>query len=66
MPAAMHTKAAADHTSCAAAHHAAAQQHTAGDHNAAQASSIKAKGSCDTAGKTSTDACNKSAAQAKK
>jgi hypothetical protein len=66
MPAAMHTKAAADHSSCAAAHQAAAQQHTAGDQHAALASSTKAKGNCDTAVKSSTDACNKSAAQAKK
>jgi len=66
MPAAIHAKAAADHKSCATAHEAAAQQHAAGNQTAALASSTKAKGCCDTAVKSSTEACDKTAAQAKK
>ena len=66
MPVATHTKAAADHKSAATAHEAAAQLHTKGDHAAAIESANKAKGCCDTAQKSSTEAHGKSAMHAKK
>ena len=59
MPMATHTKAVEDHRS-------AAELHGKGDHSAALEKSAKAKGCCDTAHKSSTDAHSKSTAQAKK
>lgn len=66
MPVATHTKAAEDHKSAAKAHETAADLHTKGDHGAALDSSTKAKGCCDTAQKSSSDAHGKSQMHAKK
>ena len=66
MPMASHTKAAEDHRAAAQAHQTAAELHGKGDHTAALEKSTKAKGCCDRANKSSTDAHGKSTAQAKK
>lgn len=66
MPMATHTKAAEDHRAAAQAHQSAAELHGKGDHSAALEKSTKAKGCCDTAHKSSTDAHGKSTAHAKK
>ena len=66
MPMSTHTKAAEDHQAAAKAHETAAELHGKGDHAAALEKSTKAKGCCDTAHKTSTDAHAKSVAQANK
>jgi hypothetical protein len=65
MPVASHTKAASDHKSAASAHESAAALHTKGDHKTAHDSSLKAQSCCDTAGKSSKDASEKSAMSAK-
>ena len=66
MPMATHTKAAEDHRAAAQAHQNAAELHGKGDHSGALEKSAMAKGCCDTARKSSTEAHGKSTAQAKK
>jgi hypothetical protein len=66
MPVATHTKAADDHKMAAQAHQTAAELHGKGDHVAALENSAKAKGCCDTAQKSTTEACGKSSTHAKK
>jgi hypothetical protein len=65
MPIASHTRAAHDHTAAATAHDQAAALHAKGDHTAALEGSTKAKGCCDTASQSSTDAHAKSVSGAK-
>jgi hypothetical protein len=66
MPIASHTKAAEHCASAAQAHKSAAEMHGKGDHSAALQKSADAKGCCDAAQKSSTDAHGKSATAAKK
>jgi hypothetical protein len=66
MPMATHTKAAEDHRTAAEVHETAAALHGKGEHSAALEKSTTAKGCCDTAHKSSTDAHTKSTAQAGK
>jgi hypothetical protein len=65
MPVATHIQAADDHKKAAQAHENAAALHGKGDHTAALEKSTKAKGCCDTAQKSTTEACKQSAMQAK-
>ena len=66
MSTATHTKAAEDHKLTAKAHEMAAECHTKGDHAKALDSSTKAKGCCDTAHKSTAEACHTTSSQAKK
>ena len=65
MPCASHIKAAENHEAAAKAHHNAADLHSKGDHFAALEKSTDAKCCCGTAQKSTDDAHEKSAQQAK-
>ncbi len=66
MPMTTHTKAAEDHQAAAKAHETAAGLYGKADMQPLFEKSTKAKGCCDTARKSSTDAHAKSLAQANK
>ena len=66
MSSAAHTKAAEDHKLTAKAHEMAAECHSKGDHTKALDSSTKANGCCDTARKSTSEACHTTSSQAKK